>query len=266
MAKRALAVAFLAGLGAAAWLVLRGNSHPSLTTRTTTSAPVATLSVETYFYLGAALVPDIVQVPKTAAAATEATRALLAGAPAGYRTALPKGVRLESLTITAGTARASFSRALLAIPRTAQAQIVYTLTQFPTVNRVRMFAGGSRVALANGAEQTRLAAATRADYADLIQDAPIYVASPTRDSVLTSPVTISGTASVFEATFTLEVWTGKTLVDTQTLTATRGAPERGLFDTTVDLPPGKHRLVLFEPSAKGGSHLHTTTVEITVVP
>ena len=266
MTKRILAVALLVGVGAVAWLVLRGNGHTGTTTSSTTGAPVATLSVETYFYLGAALVPDVVQIPKTTSVATAATRALLAGAPAGYRTALPAGAKLVTLTITAGTAHASFSRALVGLPRTAQAQIVYTLTQFPTVSRVVIVAGGSQLALSNGAGKATLAPATRADYADLTQDAQIFVATPTRNSTVTSPVTISGTASVFEATLRLEVWTGTTMVDTQTLTATRGAPERGTFTGTVALPPGKHKLVLFEPSAKDGSHLHTTTVEITVVP
>jgi hypothetical protein len=266
MTKRILAVALLVGLGAIAWLVLRGNGHTATTTSSTAGAPVATQSVETYFYLGAALVPDVVQVPKTTSVATAATRALLAGAPAGYRTALPAGAKLESLTIAAETARASFSRALVGLPRTAQAQIVYTLTQFPTVNKVLIVAGESPLALSNGAEKPTLGAATRTDYVDLTQDAQIFVASPTRDSTVTSPVTISGTASVFEATLTLEVWTGTTMVDSQTLTATRGAPERGTFTGTVALPPGKHKLVLYEPSAKDGSHLHTTTVEITVVP
>ena len=265
--KKLLAVVLVAAIGAGAWFVLRNRNHTAATTTpttttTTTSGP--TIPVQAYFYLGAALVPVVVDVPKTGAVATAATRALLAGPPSGYRTALPGGTKLDDLTIARGTARASFSARLADAPRTAQAQIVYTLTQFPTVARVNIEAGGSPLSLSNGAEDTIAGPATRTDYADLTPNAQIFVSAPLRDSTISSPVRIFGTASVFEATFTLEVWTGGKRVHTESITASAGAPERGPFSTTLSLAPGKYKLVFYEPSAADGSPLHTTTVEITV--
>jgi germination protein M len=269
MAKKLLVVVLVVGLGVAAWIALRGRHHAPTTTTsvtTTTTSAEATRPVQAYFYLGAALVPVVVQVPKTTAVASAAVRALVAGPPSGYTTAIPAGTKLDDLTIAAGTAHANFSRALTDAPRTAQGQIVYTLTQFPTVNGVVVDAGGSPVPLSNGAGKTLLAPATRDDYVDLTPTAPIFVTAPPRDSTVTSPLKVVGTASVFEGTIELDVQTDGKVVQTHSITASRGAPERGTFEQQLDLAPGKHELVFYEPSAENGSHLHTTTVDITVSP
>jgi Immunoglobulin-like domain of bacterial spore germination/Sporulation and spore germination len=261
MTKKLLVLALVAAVAVIAWLVLRGRSHtPALAT---TTAP-ATMPVKAYFYLGGALVPVVVYVPKTEAVASAATRALLAGPPSGYRTALPAGARLVDLTIAGGTARAGFSRGLAHATRTEQAQIVDTLTQFASVKGVVIDAGGSPVPLSNGAEDAVSGPATSADYGDLTSEAQIFVAKPLRDSTVTSPVSVSGTASVYEATFALEVWSRGKLLKTDSVTATIGAPQRGTFEDTLNLAPGRYKLVLYEPSAENGSHLHTTTVDITV--
>ncbi len=207
-----------------------------------------------YFYRRNALVPVAVRVPRTRAVATAAIDALLAGPPAGYSSAIPGGVRLRRLAVAGGTATAAFSRALAGAPRTASAQIVYTLTRFPTVRVVELVAGAAR------------SRSTRADYADLTRSALIFVATPTRDSTVTSPVRVAGTAIVFEATLALEVRSAGKLVHTETITASAGGPYRGTWSTSLDLPPGSYDLVLYEPSAEDGSHLHATTVSIDVEP
>ena len=261
--KKLLAILLVAGVVAAVVVfALHGRGRGTSRVSTTTAAP--TMPVQAYFYRGGALVPVVVHVPTTEAVAGAATRALLAGPPAGYTTALPAGASFDAVTIAAGTARASFSAKLAGLPRTAQAQIVYTLTQFPTVQHVLIDAGGSPVSLSNGAGETISGQAGRADYGDLTSQAQIFVAAPTRGSTVTSPVTVSGTASVVEGTIALEVWTGGKRVDTETITASSGAPERGTFSDTLSLPPGSYELVLYEPSAADGSHLHPTTVDITV--
>jgi hypothetical protein len=221
------------------------------------------MAVEAYFYRGAGLVPVVVRVPKTAAVATAALEALLAGPPHGYSTAIPAGTKFKQLTVM-GFATVDFSGEFAGAPRTAQAQIVYTLTQFPTVKGVAIHAAGSPVKLSNGAGSTAYTPASRGAYVDLTPDAPIFVETPKRDSTISSPVEVSGTATVFEATFALEVRAGGKLLETHTITASAGAPDRGTFTKTLDLAPGRYELVFYEPSAADGSHLHTTTVEITV--
>ncbi len=179
---------------------------------------------------------------KTEAVASAAINALLAGPPAGYETAIPAGVRLESVAVASGIASAHFSAGVSS--HAARGQVVYTLTQFPTVTSV----DGS----------------TRAGFADLTADAAIFVAEPKRDSTVSSPVHANGTADVFEATFVAEIWSGGKLLRTQTLTASSGTGTRGTWSATFDLPPGPARLVFYEPSAENGSHLHTTEVDLTV--
>ena len=217
-----------------------GSKNTAPTTTGTTSGPQVALKV--YFYRGNALVPVTVHVPETQAVASAAIGALLAGPPAGYQTAIPAGVRLESVAVASGVATAHFSSSVSS--HTAQGQIVYTLTQFPTITSV----DGS----------------TRADFADLTPDAAIFVAEPKRDSTVSSPVHASGTADVFEATFVAEIWSGGKLLRTQTIQATSGTGTRGTWSVTFDLPPGPARLVFYEPSAENGSHLHTAEVDLTV--
>jgi hypothetical protein len=254
----------LAAVVIGAVLLLRGGGGKSPTGRK--AAPGGTIAVKAYFYRGAGLVPVVVHVPRTKAVATAALHALLAGPPGGLQTVIPAGTTLSGVAIARGTATANFSQALVGAPRTAQAQIVYTLTQFPSVHAGVIDANGSPVSLSNGAGETILGPATRADYVDLTPDAPIFVASPGRDSTVTSPLRVFGTAVAFEATIVMEVWSGDMLLHTYTITASAGAPERGDWSKTLTLAPGSYRLVFYEPSAESGSHLHSTTVEFRVAP
>lgn len=262
MKRKLLFGLVLAAVVVGAVLVLRGGSK-SPPART---SPAGTIAVKAYFYRGPALVPVVVKVPQTRAVATAALRALLAGPPAGLQTAIPAGATLSGVAIARGIATADFSHAVANAPRTAQAQIVYTLTQFPSVHAAVIDAEGTPVSLSNDAGETIYTPAGRADYADLTPDALIFVASPARDSTVTSPVHVSGTAVAFEATIVMEVWSGATRLYTDSITTSAGAPERGTWSKTLVLAPRSYRLVVYEPSAENGSHLHTTTVGFRVGP
>jgi hypothetical protein len=258
MLRKLLLGLALAGVVVGAVLLVRGGRHhqarPSTTATTAaTTAPTGTIGVEAYFYRGAGLVPVTVRVPRTKAVATAALRVLLAGPPTGYRTAIPAGTTLGDVAIGRGVATAAFSR-IVSAPRSAKAQIVYTLTQFPSI----------RAVLLKDRSWTEYTTERRSDYADLTPNALIFVASPLRDSTVSSPVRVSGTAVAFEATIALEIWSGQKLLRRSTLTASAGAPERGTWSQTLDLTPGSYRLVLYEPSAENGTHLHTTTVDFRV--
>jgi hypothetical protein len=237
-------------------VLLRGSERRNApaTTSAATTGPTATptTAVATYFYRGAALVPSKARVPRTSAVGTAALNAVLAGPPAGRETAIPPGTKLVGLAVAGGTATATLSPEFARAHRTARAQLVYTLTQFPTVRRVELVAGNSRIT------------GTRADYADLTPTAAIFVAAPRRDSTVSSPVRAAGTAVVFEATLVMEVRSGGRLVHRETITASEGGPYRGRWSTTVDLDPGRYDLVFYEPSAEDGRPLHTTTVPVTV--
>ena len=66
--------------------------------------------------------------------------------------------------------------------------------------------GSGPVALQGGdGSRPRPPARRRADYTDLTSDALIFVRTPARDSTVSSPVHLAGTADTFEATFQIDI-------------------------------------------------------------
>jgi hypothetical protein len=250
--RKLVVVLVLAGVVVGAVFLVRGGRHSHVPSVTTTTTPHRTIAVKTYFYRGNALVPVVVHVPATRAVAAAAVNALLAGPPRGYRTALPP-TALKSLSIVNGVGKAVFSR-IVSAPRMARAQIVYTLTQFPSVRSV----------LLSDTAWTEYTPEHRSDYVDVTPGALIFVGRPLRDSTVSSPVRISGTAVAFEATLAMELWSHAKRLRRLTITASVGAPERGSWSQTLSLAPGSYHVVLYEPSAENGTHLHTTTVDFRV--
>jgi hypothetical protein len=236
------------------------------TTSTGTGESVGELmKVDAFFYREAALVPVRVEVPESEGIARAALNGLLGGPPPGYETALPQGIRLADVSIADGVATATFSSSLGAPGRQAQAQIVATLTQFSTIGAATIqIEGEGEIPLQDGAGEVLGRPATTGDYVDLTAEAPIFVAAPRRDSTVTSPVRSHGTANVFEATFQVEIWSGRKLVRTEVITATSGTGTRGTWAKTLRLPSGRVKLVFFEASPKDGSHTNETEVFLNV--
>jgi len=186
---------------------------------------------------------------------TAAVEQLLAGPTstdraAGLTSAIPVGTRLERLSIDAGTATADFSREL---SPGAAAQVVYTLTQFPTVRRVSV----------DGA-----APLGRADLEDLTP--AILVEVPAPGYSVSSPVLITGTANTFEATFQVEILdAGGRVVGKRFVTATSGSGTRGTFQAKVPFRVGEKgpgKLVVYELSAEDGSRLHEVEIPLELAP
>jgi hypothetical protein len=219
---------------------------------TTTSAPGTTSGptrkVDVYYLRGNALVPVKATIAETPAIATATIEKLLQEPPRGLRTAIPPGTTLESIAVSSGRATVRFSTDQMT--HTAEGQIVYTLSQFPTITSVD-----------GGPFQTP---ARRADYNDLTPEAPIFVAAPQRDSSVSSPLHASGTADVFEGTLAVDVWSNGKRLRTESIQATSGTGTRGTWSARIAVPAGPTKLVFYEPSAENGSHLHATTVELNV--
>jgi hypothetical protein len=98
----------------------------------------------------------------------------------------------------------------------------------------------------------------------------IVVRTPASGDELRSPITVSGTANVFEATVAIRLLDAdeQELAATFT-TATCGSGCRGSFAADVSFFVDERvngTLVVFEPSAEDGSPLHAVTVPVVLVP
>lgn len=208
------------------------TTAPSPTT-TTTNVPVSPKeTVLTVFRVtDGTLQAAVVHVPRTTAVASAALGALGLAAP---------------VTISQGTATVRLDTA----SPEQTAEIVYTLTQFPAVQRVDV-AGRSGL--------------TRDDVAAFLP--VIFVESPATGADVPSEITVSGSASVFEATLVVELVRNGTVLDKQTVTASEGAPARGTFETTLHAPAaGAATLRAYAPSAADGTPQHQVDVPLTVTP
>jgi germination protein M len=176
---------------------------------------------------------------KTPRVAQTALEALLAGptpaeAGAGVSTAIPEGTRLLGVSIEDGIATVDLSSefesgggSLSMMLRLGQ--VVFTVTQFPTVRGVQFELDGQPVEVFSGEGIVLDHPVTREDYEDLMP--MITVEAPTIGSVVASPVRIAGTANVFEANVTARMLdgAGNVLVEDFT-TATCGTGCRGDYE------------------------------------
>lgn len=241
-------------------------------TQGATATPAPTLAVQVYFARDEhiATVGRTVTIP---AVAREAMEALLAG-PTDYEkglgmtSAVPTGTRLLGITIESGTAIVDLSREFESgggslSMTTRVAQVVYTLTQFETVDRVTIRLGGQDVE-AIGGEGVPAKDLTRDDFRD---NTPlILVESPRPGDEVGTELTVTGTSNTFEAALSWEVRdsTGKVIRE-GFATATSGTGTWGTFAFEIDLSgaaTGPITLVVFERSAKDGSPINVYEVPL----
>ncbi len=250
-----------------------GGSQESATTSTagpagTTTSSDEKMAVYPYFLRNEQVAITRAHVPKSAGVARASVEALLAGAPEGSSTAIPDGTRLLGLTIADGVATVDLSKEFGSGGGSSSmlgrlAQVVYTLTQFPSVTGVDFKLDGKPATTLGGEGVVLDHPQTRADYED--QTPVILVETPLPGDDVTSPVRIAGTSNTFEANMHLDIYQGeKKLVDTF-LTATSGSGERGTFETSVPVDvTGDVRIVLYAPSAEDGSPQHQVDVPVTI--
>ena len=220
-------------------------------TESTPTAPNQSTGHVLYFLLNDKVAPVWNDVSSGPAVARAALNALLdGGAEADYETAVPFA-ELRGLTIANGVAEVDLSQS---VPPAGQAQIVYTLTQFPTVERVRFLLDGAPQGPATG----------RAAYERFTP--AILVESPLPGETVEPGFEVTGTANTFEATFNYELKdaAGKVL-SKDFVTATSGSGTRGTFRFTVPYEidePQNGTLVVFELSAADGSRTHESEIPL----
>jgi hypothetical protein len=184
----------------------------------------------------------------------------------GATSEIPAETRLLGLEIRDGVAAVDLSAEFDAAGSEASrrmraAQIVYTLTQFPEIETVRVLVTG----------EPYQAAPEPADRDDFIDVAPpIIVNRPYPNEPVSSPVTVTGSANVFEGTVMIRVRdrNGKKLTGTFT-TATCGNGCRGEFSEPVSFEVDEEQvgsIEVFWSSAEDGSPQDVILIPVTLQP
>jgi len=209
--------------------------------------------------------------------ATAAVNSLLDGPTSderltGLASAVPPGTKLIGIGIHNGVATVDLTSEFQsgAGSRSMQmrlAQVVYTLTQFPTVQKVLFRLDGSPVNVFSSEGIVLDHPVGRSDYVDLLP--AITVEKPANGEQVTSPVTVSGTANVFEANVTVEVHDAHDRIVGKTFTtATCGTGCAGSFSVPVTYKVGSAQpgtIVVHDDDAAGtGKPPHEVRVPVTL--
>ena len=253
------------------------RTAPSAAAPTTTTAPESTAraTVSVYLLRGEQIQAAHRHVASTAGIGSAAIGELLSGPTAGeraagLRSAIPVGTRLRGLTISEGTATVDLTRNFetgggsLSM-RARLAQVVFTLTRFPTVRRVALRLDGQRVESIGGEGVPVVPALDRRAFEDL--SPAILIESPAIGDTIASPLSVTGTANTFEATVSFRVLDerGRKLTEAFT-TATSGTGTRGTFKMRLEFqaPSGARSVTVmaFESSAATGAD--TKVVRVTL--
>lgn len=234
-----------------------------------------TVSFQVWFADGKKLAPAVATIEATPRVGSASLEALIEGAAgAGDLTsAVPAGTSVNSLSIEGGTATVDLSSEFESgsgIPSMGMrlGQLTFTLTQFPTVKRVVLEVEGERVNEFSKEGLVIERPLTRADFEDI--SPAIIVDRPLGESETDSPVTISGTANVFEANVSIRIVgsDGEVLAKTFT-TATCGTGCRGKFSEAVEFEvgePTEATIQVYEESAKNGKPVNMIEVPVTLTP
>lgn len=230
-----LVVAFTVGAGCT---IEEDGSSPG--TRTPTPKAPARHQVVIYLLRGEQL--GVARRTVTGSrVALGAMRALLAApSPAdravGLGTTIPAGTRVLGVSIRNGTATVNLTRrfesgggSLSMIGRVTQ--VVWTLTQFPSVRRVAFQLNGRRARWIGGEGIIVWPPVDRADFDGMAP--PILVERPAPYDLVRSPLVVAGSANVFEAVLFVELRDGGRVVTRRRVMATAGTGTRGSFSTRL---------------------------------
>ncbi|GAQ50348.1 Gmad2 immunoglobulin-like domain-containing protein [Streptomyces acidiscabies] len=218
--------------------------------------------------------PRTVAMPTTAAGAL---RTLLAGPDRyerdhGRTTAIPAGTRLRSVVVRRHvatvdlTGRYDDGGGTLSM-RARLAQVVFTATRFPSIQKVGFELDGKPVTVFGGEGIVLDHPVGRADFEDL---APlVLVESPLIGDTVRTPVRVWGSANTFEGTLRLKLTDAAkhTAADVR-VTATSGSGTRGTFDVTIPYKAtrsGAGTLTAYWNSPKDGRPVIEDTVPLNLL-
>lgn len=242
---------------------------PSGSPRVSPSPSGQKLTFELWFVQGGKLFVTKRTEPFNVAVGRLSLDALAAGPSAAelaahVSTGLPPDASLAITALAGGVATVNAGPSPIfqegsAVVRLRKAQIVYTLTQYSTIGKVRFVSNGTSL-------DKNLY--SRGAFDDLLP--AILVESPVIGQKVANPVTVSGTANVFEATVSLRILDedGKSIADTFT-TATCGTGCRGDYSVSVAYSVDHEQrgtVEVYESSAKDGSAINVVDIPVTLTP
>jgi germination protein M len=237
--------------------------------------PEATTEFTVYLIRGETLGVAVREVPETVAVARAALEELLAGptlldTEAGLVSEIPEGTRLNDVSVAEGVATVDLSSEFESgggslSMQLRVAQVVFTLTRFPTVESVAFMIDGTPVEAIGGEGIMVSPPVTRAAFADNTLPA-ILVETPAPWQEVRSPLRLTGMSNTFEATLNYEVVDASGLIVAEGFgTATAGSGTWGTFDLTVPFDitrPGVGALIVFESSARDGSRINLVEIPL----
>jgi spore germination protein GerM len=251
------------------------------TTTTTTTTPDPNLEVVRVYWLRDTGIAVGGREVEMSSLPDSAMAALLEGpntleTELGMSSAVPAGTEVLGLTIENGVATVDFSSEFETTGMGTAgeiglvSQVVFTLTQFPTVDAVDiMIEGEARDAiLSHGLEATNL---TREGFYNAVAPA-IVVESPYPGQLVTSPLTVTGFSRTFEATvvYDIVIPPSDLIVDEGFITVAQPDMDQfGLFEFAVDFETdvaGFGAVILFEESAEDGSQINVYEVPVRMEP
>jgi germination protein M len=229
------------------------SSPTSSATATPAPSGTGTTQVRIYYLISSKdklyLAPEKHQIPRTPTIARSALEELVHGKAQDpdHTTPFPAASKINSVTAASGVATVDWSADVLTASVGSRAEalgiqsVVYTLTEFSTIKKVRFTVEGKdRGAASNGRTiedwwgHAGLAGQPwdRDPPIDVLE--PITLFSPVDGASSAGLIKLIGEASTFEANvgIVLRDATGKAVVETST-TASIGAPARGSFTKSI---------------------------------
>ena len=249
------------------------TAEPADDTTTTTEDAPDQSEVRAYFLRDEKVGPVAREATDEAVGAVAVQAVLDGPTPAeqdlGFSSAVPAGPTLLGIVIEGGIATVDLSEEFTSGGGSVSmmgrvAQVVFTLTQFPTVDAVSFSVGGTPLTALGGEGLMLEEPQTRADWESF---APaILVEAPLPFAEVSSPLRITGTANTFEAAFTVNVTDAEGLiVYGEPAMATSGSGTRGTFDVTAtfEVPrPGLGAVIVFEESAEDGQPVNVVEIPV----
>lgn len=262
---------------------------PTTTTTTSTTIPVPDQYVRAYFLIdevegeaGPFIRPVTRTIEPTVEVARAAISALIAGPTAEEQAGtpaisggLPDGTMLLGLTIADGAARVDLSAEIEDVGGTfgetaVLAQLVFTLTQFPTVDEVVLLIEGEEVEFYGSHGMGVTPSLTRDSFLGGGLVAEILIDDPAWFAQTESPLLVSGLARAFEATVQWALYDNDgLLIDDGFTMASAGGPDWGTFQFAIPYSVDTAQLgalMMWEQSARDGSRIHLVEHPIWLAP